>query len=413
MKKILIFALVISSLAIFAQAPEAFNYQFVARDSTGQMLTDFDLVIKISLLENNSNGIAKYIELHETQTNRYGLVDLKIGVGLLISGNFSEIEWGDDTYYIKTEIDTEGNGDFIFLGTSQLLSIPYALHSKTAAMKEITVLSQAEIDLLTATAGTVVLNSTTDCLNYYTGLVWMEMCGNCSPQPSQSIAGESQTIIGDQATLNANTPQSGTGNWEIISGIGGVVADPLNPNSLFTGIQPNDYILSWTITTVCGSSSDEVQIHFINEPLPPSDDLVFAPYVDCLLWPNFDITDVSGTGICNYTCAFIVDNEWETGANACWGGYPTLGMDYYQDKITSLRSHGGEIIMSFGGATGVMLAYAAADEFELRDAIKIVIDAYNLSRIDFDIEGFFIAEQQSIARRSKAMRLLQNEYPEL
>jgi hypothetical protein len=141
--------------------------------------------------------------------------------------------------------------------------------------------------------------------------------------------------------------------------------------------------------------------------------LTFAPYVDCLLWPNFDISNIALTGICNYTCAFIVDNQFQSGANPCWGGYSTLGTEYYQDKIAALRAQGGDIIMSFGGANGIELAYAASNEFEARDAYKTMIQAYNLTSIDFDIEGFLVAEPLSRHRRSKAMKLLQNEFPYL
>jgi predicted peroxiredoxin len=156
-----------------------------------------------------------------------------------------------------------------------------------------------------------------------------------------------------------------------------------------------------------------VNISFINNPPPASAGMIFAPYVDCTLWPNFEIQNTSVSGIYLYTCAFIVDDQFAAGANPCWGGYSTLQMDYYQDKILALRSQGGDIIMSFGGANGIELAYAAADEFLARDAYKTVIDAYSLTSIDFDIEGFLAADAASVLRRSKAMKLLQNEYPGL
>ena len=274
-------------------------------------------------------------------------------------------------------------------------------------------LSQLQIDTLNAVAGTVVLNTSTNCLNYFSGIVWMAVCGTCTPQPSPANAGTNQTVIGTQTVLSANMPLSGTGTWAITSGNGGSIANPSDPHSSFSGSQPGNYTLSWTIANGCGSSSDSVNVAFINQPPEPSGSLTFAPYVDCCLWPNFQIQNVSETGIYLYTCAFIVDNQLETGASPCWGGFSTLGMDYYQGEITALRNTGGDIIMSFGGASGVELAYAAANEFEARNAYKTVIDAYDLTSIDFDIEGFLLAEPQSILRRSKAMKLLQDEYPGL
>jgi hypothetical protein len=261
--------------------------------------------------------------------------------------------------------------------------------------------------------GLVVYNTTTNCLNYFSGLSWMELCGLCTPQPTPANAGPDQVIEGSQAVLSANLPILGTGQWIIAGGTGGTVTAPGNPGSTFSGSQPGNYILVWKITTICGSSSDTVHIHFTSPVPQPSGNIMFAPYADCLLWPNFQIQNVSETGIYNYSCAFIVDDQVAPGANPCWGGYPTLGMDYYQSQIAALRSQGGDIIMSFGGATGVELAYAASSEFTARDAYKTVIDAYSLTSIDFDIEGLFLADPPSVLRRSKAIKLLQNEYPAL
>lgn len=194
---------------------------------------------------------------------------------------------------------------------------------------EIPALLQSQIDTLPAVAGTLVLNLTSQCLNYFTGLFWMALCGNAIP------------------------------------------------------------------------------------PQPGSDSILYAPYADCCLWPNFAIENVTVTGILFYTLAFIVDDQTQPGATPCWGGFPTLGMDYYLDRIDSLRAQGGDVIMSFGGANGVELAYAAADEFAARAAYKTAIDAYALTSIDCDIEGMFVADPPSIMRRSKAMKLLQDEYPGL
>jgi chitinase len=139
----------------------------------------------------------------------------------------------------------------------------------------------------------------------------------------------------------------------------------------------------------------------------------YVPYVDICQWPPFDISAVDSTGICLYTLAFIVDDQFQDGANPCWGGYSNLDMTWYVDKINTLRENGGDIIISFGGASGQPLAYTAADENELFNAYKTVIDSYQISSLDFDIEGMFVAHPSSIERRSKAMKLLQQAYPGL
>ncbi len=278
---------------------------------------------------------------------------------------------------------------------------------------EIPALVQGQIDTLPAVAGTLVLNLSTLCLNYYTGMVWMALCGTCTPQPTQADAGSDITVTGSETMLAANTPVNGSGLWTIVSGTGGSFSDPADPHALFSGTQPGNYTLRWTISNSCGNSSDQADIHFVNAALPGSDSILYAPYADCCLWPNFAIENTAETGIFHYSLAFIVDDQTASGASPCWGGFSTLGMEYYLDRIDSLRAQGGDVIMSFGGANGIELAYAAADEFAARTAYKTVIDAYNLTSIDFDIEGMFVADPPSILRRSKAMKLLQDEYPGL
>jgi hypothetical protein len=400
------------ALTIYSQPPGPISYQAVVRDNAGNILENHAVSFRFSILQNGPTGTTVYKETQSAVTNAFGLVNLSLGTGTVISGSFSSINWGMGSYWLKTEMDVTGGSAYVVMGTEKFLSVPYANYAKSAGMSSVQSLSQAQIDTLSAVAGTCVLNITTGCLNYYTGTVWKEVCGTCTPQPTQANAGPDQVITGNQATLAANTPASGTGHWEILSGTGGTIASPNNPSSTFTGTQPGIYTLQWKISTVCGNSTDAVTISFVTQPEPTAG-LQFDPYVDCTLWPNFDISDVASTGIHHYSCAFIVDDQTVAGASPCWGGFPTLGMDYYQDKIASLRSQGGDVIMSFGGANGIELAYAASTEFTARDAYKTVIDAYSLTSIDFDIEGMFVAEPASILRRSKAMKLLQNEYPTL
>ncbi|MBP6976818.1 MAG: hypothetical protein KBB71_00710 [Lentimicrobiaceae bacterium] len=86
---------------------------------------------------------------------------------------------------------------------------------------------------------------------------------DCSPQPSEANAGPDQmNIPGTYTTLAGNAPSSGTGLWAIVSGTGGTIVDPDSPTSEFQGQAGNEYTLSWTITTVCGISVDQVVISF-------------------------------------------------------------------------------------------------------------------------------------------------------
>jgi uncharacterized protein (TIGR02145 family) len=87
----------------------------------------------------------------------------------------------------------------------------------------------------------------------------------CYPQPTTANAGPDQlNHAGTSTSLQGNTPVNGTGQWSIITGTGGNIASPANPTSTFTGVAGNSYTLRWTITTVCGSSFDNVTISFAN-----------------------------------------------------------------------------------------------------------------------------------------------------
>ncbi len=134
MKKIFIaiIALVLISSSTFAQAPQKMSYQAVIRDVSDQLILNQTVGMQISILQGSSTGTAVYEETHTTTTNANGLVSLEIGNGTVVSGNFSTIDWGNGTYYIKTETDPTGGTTYTITGSTQLMSVPYAIHATTA-----------------------------------------------------------------------------------------------------------------------------------------------------------------------------------------------------------------------------------------------------------------------------------------
>ena len=127
----LIIALLITS-SVFAQAPEKMSYQAVVRDDNNNLITNQDIGMEVHILEGSSTGTAVYIETHIVMTNANGLASLEIGAGDVFVGDFSEIDWGSGSHYILTKADLTGGTDFTILGTSQLLSVPYALFAKSS-----------------------------------------------------------------------------------------------------------------------------------------------------------------------------------------------------------------------------------------------------------------------------------------
>ncbi len=114
-----------------AQTPQSFKYQSVVRDANGNAMQNQAIDFKISILQTTSTGTTVYSETFSTTTNDFGLVNLEIGTGTVISGTFSSIDWGVDKYYLQVELDPDGNG-YQLMGVSQLLSVPYALNAAKA-----------------------------------------------------------------------------------------------------------------------------------------------------------------------------------------------------------------------------------------------------------------------------------------
>ena len=116
----------------FSQSPEKMSYQAVIRDGANNLLTSTTIGMQVSILQGSATGIPVFVELHSALTNSNGLVSIEIGGGNLVSGDFTSIDWSSGTYFIKTETDPTGGVNYTISGTTQLLSVPYALYAKTS-----------------------------------------------------------------------------------------------------------------------------------------------------------------------------------------------------------------------------------------------------------------------------------------
>lgn len=132
MKRILIvsFTLIIT-LNLFAQSPEKISYQAIIRNSNNLVLKSKLIVAKISLLQGNPLGSEVYSESQTALTNANGILNIEIGTGKIISGNFSEIEWANGPYFIKTETAPSDGTDFSMITTTQILVAPNSMYTKT------------------------------------------------------------------------------------------------------------------------------------------------------------------------------------------------------------------------------------------------------------------------------------------
>ncbi len=167
MKKTLAIICFFISQFTFAQIPQSFKYQAVVRDATGLLAVNKIISIRTSILSGSASGSSVYIETQTLSTNDYGVVSLNIGAGALVSGNFSTINWGATTYFVKTELDINGASTYVFMGTSQILSVPYALYAEktgsslsdndTSATNELQALSVAGNTLSISSGNSIAL----------------------------------------------------------------------------------------------------------------------------------------------------------------------------------------------------------------------------------------------------------------
>lgn len=127
------FNFLLSTLVVKAQTPpNAFNYSAVARNAAGQPIATATIGIQISILKTSATGVSQYSENHFVNTDAFGLFNLIIGTGAMQSGTMANIDWSNDNYYLKVGMDATGGTNFLTMGTTQLLSVPYAMYAKSA-----------------------------------------------------------------------------------------------------------------------------------------------------------------------------------------------------------------------------------------------------------------------------------------
>ncbi len=133
MKKLFFTLLMFSFLSsLFAQTPQAVNYQGVARDANGNILATTNVSLRLSILVGSVSGSVSYSETQNVSTNNLGLFSIKLGLGTVVSGTFSTINWSTGIYFVKVEMDAAGGSNYLAMGTSQMLSVPYALYAEKA-----------------------------------------------------------------------------------------------------------------------------------------------------------------------------------------------------------------------------------------------------------------------------------------
>ena len=112
-----------------AQSPQKINFQSILRNTTGEVVSNKAVSLRISILSGTINDNSVYSETHAKTTDASGLISLQIGNGTVISGIFANIDWGGASHFIKLEVDFSGGSNYVVLGIQELMSVPYALYA--------------------------------------------------------------------------------------------------------------------------------------------------------------------------------------------------------------------------------------------------------------------------------------------
>lgn len=124
---------------VFAQAPpQALNYSAIAKGSNGQMLANKVIGLRFTILAGGMTGTVVYQETQMDTTGPSGVFNLAIGMGTVVQGAFASISWGSNTHFLKVELDENGGNNYFDVGTTQLLSVPYALYAESAGSLDTT-----------------------------------------------------------------------------------------------------------------------------------------------------------------------------------------------------------------------------------------------------------------------------------
>ena len=127
MKRLFTFLVAVGIVAtVWAQSPQKMSYQAVIRDASNKLVVNRTVGMRISILQGSASGTAIYTETQKPGTNANGLVSIEIGT----QPASGPIDWASGPYFIKTETDPEGGTNYTITGTSQLLSVPYALYAE-------------------------------------------------------------------------------------------------------------------------------------------------------------------------------------------------------------------------------------------------------------------------------------------
>ena len=318
------------AIVLFAQAPNSFNYQAAVRDADGKILANKVVSFRISILETSANGTVAYMETHNTATSEHGLVNLSIGAGTVASGNFSTIDWGAKSHFIRTELDPAGGTNFTIMSTQQLLSVPYALSVANDKVDDADADPANEIQTISLTGSTVTLSKSGGSITIPSA--GAQTISKSGSTVTLSDGGGSFTDAVDDADASA------TNEIQILSKAGNVISLSKSGGSVTLDASTSDEIVDADGDTkiVVEQTSDDDMIRFYQHGteffrMDSGRFAIFNPYLSMAIGQNTLEVD---TGFNNIAIgAYAIRSNTNGGGNIGIGigavGDNTVGDDNY------------------------------------------------------------------------------------
>jgi uncharacterized protein (TIGR02145 family) len=252
MKKLYTILALIATITIFAQAPQGFNYQATVRNSAGALIVNQNVNFKFNIMLNSATSLPVFSETHMAPTDDLGQVNLIIGTGTATVGTFSTINWGTGNYYLGIELNT-GAG-YVAMGTTQLLSVPYALYANSAGNSQAAIPNLASVLAVNNSANNTKITNLADPTD----------AQDATTKQYVDSKIPNGTNVGDNLTWNGT-------NWVVTSANTSAQLPQLTTSSA-TGITPFAATSGGTITGDGGFSIISKGVAWSTSPNPTIND---------------------------------------------------------------------------------------------------------------------------------------------
>ena len=296
-----LFVLLFAVQSLFAQIPQGFNYQATVRNQTGELLTNEYVGFKFHILQGSSDATPTYSELHYISTDDLGVVHLSIGSGNAEAGAFSQIDWSLGNYHMGIEINT-GDG-FIDMGTTQLMSVPFALYALNSGTTNNASLPQG--------------NTVGDVLSW-NGSAWtVPVCSSSPTLRTNEVSNITDTSVTFSGTIEAPTCDPSVTSQGFVYGLNTLpkTTDEVievawtSPVKKITGLQQNQTYYCRTFFT------NPTGTYYGNE-------LMFQTNIGPVLLNSEGVTNIKAFSADVYSDIYTNGGAEITARGVCWSTNP-------------------------------------------------------------------------------------------